>query len=321
MTSRSIGVLIETAEKLFYVLQARLIMEMATVELCSSFTVSVHHLTIDDTFVLPHPRQMYKIMFAFKEMLDAPDVCSILDKEVLKQYEEEFIERAVLDVVANGPGVSDFLGFRSCIMGAIADPTSSFNRKWNTLTDVYKMPPADVLLTHSEKYMSILPKTDVQHDIATADLPFANTDGIHPDKKDRERVLAYRTATLAKLEGTTVGDIRRDNGRASLIQLVSEKKCICLYTCTCAKDCTNIVERNCPCSERLLRILLSQGRETPGRAPFGVRCGSLARVVFESLVAMKSENDDQELTAEVDWATQLFEHEVWVQRQFATKKT
>lgn len=315
VTSNSTSALIETVENLYYTLQARLIMEMANVELCSSFTLDIHHLRIRDTFTLPHPRQLYNILLAFKEALDSPTVCSVLDSHMLKEHEDDFIRRSIEKVAESAFASDDFLGFRRFIMGIITDKSSSFNRKWTGLSHVYHMPPPDVLMAHSEKYLSIVPKTD-QHDVPASELPFVDLATINAREWDRETILAHRSATLAKLESRSVGEVRREDRRRPLMDFVREKRCVCFLACVCAGECTNVVERQCPCAERMLRMLLSQDRQVPGSKPLGSRCDSLARATFEGLSAVNS-GKDSDLAAEFDRAVPAFENEIWVQREAA----
>lgn len=313
MTSNSADVLIEAVEGLYYSLQARLITEMASVELCSSFTLDVHHLRIKDTFTLPHPRQLYNIFLSFKETLDSPTVCCALDSQTLKEHEESFILRSIEKVAQSAFTTDDFLGYRRFIMGVMADKSSSFNRKWMGLSHVYQMPPPDVLLDHSEQYLSIVPKATGQYDVPASELPFVDLTTIDSDEWNHEMISSHRSATLAQLERRSVGEIRREDRRRTVMEHVREKRCVCFSACVCATECTNTVDRQCPCAERTLRMLLALGRQVPGNKPLGLRCASLARAAFEGLALTKG-NTESELAAEVDRAIQAFENEVWVQR-------
>ncbi|RMJ25688.1 hypothetical protein PHISP_03419 [Aspergillus sp. HF37] len=313
VTSNSAVVLIETVEGLYYSLQARLITEMASVELCSSFTLDVHHLRIKDTFTLPHPRQLYNIFLSFKETLDSPTVCCALDSQTLREHEESFILRSIEKVAQSAFTTDDFLGYRRFIMGVMADKSSSFNRKWTGLSHVYQMPPPDVLLDHSEKYLSIVPKATDQYDVPASELPYVDLTTIDSDEWNQEMISSHRSATLAQLERKSVGEIRREDRRRTVMGYVREKRCVCFSACVCAMECTNTVERQCPCAERMLRMLLALGRQVPGNKPLGLRCASLARAAFEGL-ALNKGNTESELAAEIDRAIMAFENEVWVQR-------
>lgn len=173
----------------------------------------------------------------------------------------------------------------------------------------------------SEKYLTIMPQVSATEDFPAIELPFIDRDSIQPEIWQRENVLDNRQATLAKLEGRSVGDMRRDDSRRRLLDFVKEKKCICRSSCSCATDCTMDVVLPCPCSERILCIAQAKRYERAGEQDFGPRCGSLARAFFEGLAMVGREVAHYELVAELHRAMQLFEELVGKQRQAAATGT
>lgn len=305
-------------EDLYYALYARIVMEMANVELCSTFNIDVRRLNIvKDTFVLPHPEQLYRLLVRFKTVLDSPEVCSVLDMRAVKERQAEIIRRAAQKVTDIASSSNDVLGYRQFILSIVSDKDSAFRQKWAALSHIYQMPSDEVLMVWSEKYLTIMPKPMAQWDIPSSDLPFINPKNVDPDAWERDIITAHRAATLAKLEGKSVGEVRRRDDHCSqrLISFVKEKKCICLSSCTCSSTCTNDAERLCPCSEAMIRLLLSQNRKRPGDKPFWLRCASLARAIFEGFSATRVDVADAEMTTEVECAIQLFEHEIEIERR------
>ena len=305
-------------EDLYYALYARIVVEMANVELCSAFNIDVRRLNLaKDAFVLPHPEHLYKLLVRFKSVLDSPEVCSVLDMRAVKDRQGEIIRRTAQKVTDLASASNDVLGYRQFIMDIVNDEGSAFRQKWAGLSRIYQMPPDEVLMVWSEKYLTIMPKPMAQWDVSSSDLPFTNPDNVNPRVWEFDRVNAHRAATLAKLEGKSVGEVRRRDDHCSqrLITFVREKKCICLSSCTCAWPCTNDAERLCPCSEPMMRLLLSQNRKKPGDKPFWLRCASLARAIFEGFSATRVDVADGEMTTEVDCAIQLFEHEIEIERR------
>ncbi|GIC94240.1 uncharacterized protein Aud_010738 [Aspergillus udagawae] len=313
----SLAELIGGTEMLYYSLYARLVMEIANVELCGHYDLNLRRMLIKETFTLPETSHLRDIFITFKDVLDAPEVCSGLDYDLVKQHQDSIICHATDKLAITGFSAHDLIGYRTSILKIVSDETHPFVLKWRGLVYLYRMPGVETITVMSEKYLTIMPKVTATDDFPATELPFVNRDSIQLEIWQRENVLDNRQATLAKLEGSSVGDIRRDDGRRRLLDFVKEKKCICRSSCSCATDCTMDVLLPCPCSERILRIVLAKRHEAAGEQDFGPRCGSLARAFFEGLAMVSREVAHYELVAELHRAMQLFEEVVGKQRQTA----
>ncbi|EAW08441.1 uncharacterized protein ACLA_031740 [Aspergillus clavatus NRRL 1] len=315
----SLPELIEITENLYYSLYARLIMEIANVELCSYFDLDLRRMVIKEVFTLPEPGHLIKILITFKDFLDAREVCVDLDRTLLKERQREIIRRATARMAITGFSTHDLVGYRTFTVRIVSDDTHPFCQKWRGLAYLYQMPGVETLTLFSEKYLTIMPKVMFTGGYPMTDLPFTNRNAIAPDVWERETILDNRTATLAKLESKTIGDIRRQDTRRRLIDYVKEHKCICRSSCKCSADCTMDVEQPCPCSERILCIALAQRRRGAGEQDFGPRCGSLARALFEGLAMVSRDVAHYELVAQLNHAMQLLEEEVGKQRHAAAR--
>ncbi|KAL4999244.1 hypothetical protein BDV10DRAFT_193708 [Aspergillus recurvatus] len=314
VASNSITDLIDNTESLYYALYARLIMEIAAADLCASFTLEVRRLATNSAFILPEPSQLCKILFMCKQALDGSTICVNLNKELVRQHQLDYIRRTADKIQDAGFVLDDLIGYRQHAIRVVSDKLSDFCRKWGKVTVLYEMPPGDVLALQSEKYLSLSPKSAVQQVVPLLRLPFIEPDTIPPVIRERDVIMDNRQATLAKLEGKCVGEARRTEGRRRLIDLVRERKCICRSVCICAHDCTQDVERYCPCSERLLSLMVAKRRNSVGPLPFGPRCSALAKAIFHGIASVRPDADDMELTAEIDRAIMIFVEEVRKQR-------
>ncbi|KAJ9207884.1 hypothetical protein DTO164E3_170 [Paecilomyces variotii] len=312
VTSNSIPTLIKTIEDCYYVLYARLAIEMGNVQLCASFNLDIRRLSGRDTMTLPEPSHLYLILRACKEVLEAPEVCKVLDAEIVKQHQEEFVRRAMAEFEQKEHTANDLLGYRRYITSLIEQEDSEFSRTWRGLNPVYQMAPGEILAMLSEKYLSVEP-VKKNSTLATRDLPFIDRERVNPDAWEREIILDNRQATWAKLEGKSVGEMRREDERRPLLDYVKECKCICFSFCSCATECTNNVERLCPCAERMMRILLAEG-SSPRDQAFGQRCADLAALVFEGLASVYRGAHGSEMAMELKSALDLFKREVLNER-------
>lgn len=343
--SSSLPQLKEVVENLYYAVYSRLVVEMANVDLCASFTVSIRCMTAKDVFALPEPGQMYKIFLACKEILDSPSIHSHLNTATIHACQKGFFHRLATKFSIT-PGFSsgnsssndnnddennddddDTMSYRRHIISEISSGIPPFCNKWLRLSAVYHMPSVQVLALLSEKYLSIMPKAPITGEIPVSDLPFVNPDTIRPDVWERQIIQDHRQATLAKLEGKSIGDIRREDSDSSssasssarLMGFAKERKCVCASTCTCASDCTLDVERPCPCAPRMMRVLLAGRRRGPGAAAlaFGARCSGLAKAIFDGLAVMCREVSEAEVVKELGRSLVLLEEEVHKERAAA----
>lgn len=102
---------------------------------------------------------------------------------------------------------------------------------------------------------------------------------------ERGIIKAHRAQALAKLEGKTIGQIRREEDNFNVLHYVQEQKCVCIGSCTCAENCTNSPERKCPCAPRWMRGLMSQSLAQ--RLNYQAYSKLVGAIVEEALEAMK----------------------------------
>lgn len=293
-------------------------MELANVDLCSAFHMDVRQLNATERFMLPSPLQLYNTLLVFKEALDSPTICSRLDKKVVRAFQGEIIKHAS-SKYAEMDADADPFGYRRLILGIVNDTASSFCAKWGNLSDVYMMPPTDVLTTLSERYLALFPKMAVKHDIPSSELPFIDPESVPEEEWEKLRRTSHHDSAMAILISKCIGWVRRDEAKRSVIDFVKEKKCVCEDKCTCSVKCTFDPERFCPCAEYMMRIMLSQARKTGADMDFEVRCTSLATAIFQSLCALRSDLPHNELTLEADRVIKLFDNEIRVQRDDEAK--
>ncbi|KAI9371994.1 hypothetical protein BJX61DRAFT_534330 [Aspergillus egyptiacus] len=310
VTSNSITDLVDSAENLYYGLYARLIMEIAAADLCGSFTLEFRRMPINGAFALPEPNQLCKILLVCKLILDDHTMCVNLNEALIREHQNEFIRYSMEKVERAGFFQDDLLGYRPHALRVIGNESSDFCQKWRNAPVAYQMPPAQILTLQSEKYLAFTPRSTVQQAVPALNLPFIDPSTVHPEIWEREIILDNRQATLAKLEGKCLGELRRQDDRRRLIDFVREKKCICRPVCSCAWDCTLDVERPCPCAERMLSLMIAKRRRSIGPLPFGPRCSALAKSIFQGLASIRSDANDDELSAEMDRAIIICAEEI-----------
>ncbi|KAN0080923.1 Protein phosphatase 2C (PP2C)-like domain containing protein, partial [Elaphomyces granulatus] len=306
--SNSVPTLIKTVEDLYYVLYARLVIEMSNVQLCSSFDLDIRCTNGMDRFFLPEPKHLYAIFCSCKDVLDSPQVCKELDKEIIRQHQERFIRKAIRKSTGTNASsnASDSTGYRRYIMQLTSDPNSPFCQKWRGLNPVFQMAPGEILAVLSEKYLSVTPR-ERRISNALKHFPFLDWESVDSGIWERKAIEAHRQATLAMLEGKSVGDKRREDYNRPLIEYVRERKCVCYGFCACAKRCTQNAERLCPCAERTMSIFLSLD---PEELPFGSRCTILAEIIFDGFSKVPREDANTEIAEEVQFALDIFEREI-----------
>ncbi|KAL1970444.1 hypothetical protein VTN77DRAFT_4088 [Rasamsonia byssochlamydoides] len=312
MGSDTIVTLILAIEDLYYVLYARLVIEIGNVQLCSSFNLDIRRLSGKDIIVLPEPSHLLAILNICKGVLDARQVCQVLNEEIIEQHQEEFVQQAIKKYRDMGRQPDDVLGYRRHVRKLINDPDSGFSQEWRGLNPVYQMAPKEILAILSEKYLSVTPREKPAGNVVSLDLPFIDPNTVDPGIWEQKIIRAHRQATLAILEGKSVGEVRREDDRGcNLMDYVKEKKCVCFSFCSCARECTKDAERLCPCAERMMRgLLVEQSGQT-----FAERCRMLAEVVFEGLSAVKREASEDEMASELTLGLELFKKEVLKHRQ------
>ncbi|KAI9043797.1 uncharacterized protein KD926_002687 [Aspergillus affinis] len=120
--------------------------------------------------------------------------------------------------------LDDLPGYRRDIMSVASDSSSPFRQKWTNGTLLYDMPPEEVLTVLSEKYLALTPKVIFLDKLPKSELPFVNSELADPEVWERELIKDHRQATLAKLEGKSVGDVRREDDRAPVERIRQGKQ-------------------------------------------------------------------------------------------------
>ncbi|PLN77927.1 phosphatase 2C-like domain-containing protein [Aspergillus taichungensis] len=314
-TCDSILALIENVENLYYATYARLIMELANVELCSYFTADLAPAGHRRESRLPEPKFLFRILLLLQQVLNCPSICAARNKILVQKHQDYFLRYSMERFVGHAFPLDDVLGYRRFVLRIVGDPDSPFCQKWaaDNPSIEYQLPVQEVLAMQSEKYLTFTPKALVADEIPTSVLPLVRRKD-DPARWERELIRDHRQATLAKLEGRCIGDIRREDDRRLLVEYAKERKCTCRWTCVCAWDCTVHPERVCPCGDRVMRVMFVKHRKNHADRPVGVRCNSLARAVFQGLSCLKRELDDFEIGVELDRAFLLFAEEIQKQR-------
>lgn len=314
----SLAILIEIVENLFYTLYSTVEFEMSSIELCALFKMEPRPPTTHDQFYLPDPNHLYRIFLAFKDVLDSPLICeaprSAIVQDTVTQYQESHVRRLILKEAVKGFTKDDLLGYRRYALNIVSERTSAYCKKWSQLIGFFGNIPSELMAVLSEKYFTRVPRALPEEDVTTGELGFVDLKASNPDVWEREIILDHRMATLAKLEGKSVGEERRDDPRVRLLSIVKYHKCICTSFCFCARECTNNVERWCPCAERHLRLMLARRRKGTGRFSFATRANGLARFSFQGLATLRRDVSDDQLVAEMGMVFDIFDLEIQRER-------
>lgn len=254
---------------------------------------------------------MYRIFVAMKEVLDSPSMSDRLYETLVHTNLEGYIRRLVGKEVDRGYNIEDTLGYRRFAMNIVK--TSTFIQKWSPIIPFFEDIPAEMMAIISEKYFTVVPKAALEGDMTAVELPFLDVKTADFNLWEREIVKDHRMAALAKLEGKSLGELRRLEDKG-LLYLAKQHKCICAQVCRCSHECTNSPEHFCPCSERQLRIMLAQNRKGPGRFNFALRTNTMARVCFENLALLQHSIRGEDLLKKLEEAMDLFEMEIMKER-------
>jgi hypothetical protein len=315
--TQSLALLIHTVENLYYSLYARVVLEMANIELCSCFNMDVRPRHIRPHFVLPDADHLYRIFLVCKDALDGDGICDTLQEGVVLQHQADYINHVTAKEAVKGFAADDLLGYRRYALSIVSERSSDFCKKWQFLTPFFCDTPPEIITLLSEKYLTAIPKRMPDVDRSYHDLPFADPKTIDPVAWEKEIILDHRLATLAKLEGKSIGDERLADAQVNLLNLVQQHKCICSSVCSCAHDCTLDVERACPCAERKLRMLLAQDHKGPGSSNFINRANSLARSCFEELAMTRRDATDEQMIGKLGLVFEMFDLEIHKERTAA----
>lgn len=299
---------ITVAENLYYSLYARVVIELANIELCATWPDS-RVLQSRRAFLLPEADHLYRIVLAFKEVLDDPLVCPRLRMETALHFEQSYITQVVDSSESTDYSPQESLGYRLHVMTILADRDGPFCTKWKTLIPFFNVIPSRTMAMLSEKYLAVAPVTIIPDDVPFDQLPFIDPNKTNKADRDNDFTKDQRMMALAALEGTTIGEERHKDPQSRIYHLTKQGKCVCFGVCRCSKDCTRDVLHDCPCAERHVRIMtIKRGLyyKWPDCA-FSTSAGTMTRMYFHGLAALKRSVPNRHITQELLRAFELMD--------------
>ncbi|KAJ6028671.1 hypothetical protein N7540_004247 [Penicillium herquei] len=319
--TRSLCLLIKWTENLYYASYARLTLDIAAIELCAAFRSEDRSgFMYNRTFCLPEASHLYRILLACKDILDFPEISAHRDETLITHYQQAYV-RVLVDMQKElGSFVAgDILGFRRNARSVVANPESAFSKKWNEIIPGFSQIPAEAVTLLAEKFFTMYPKyvpardyepfSFIKFDVNPT--PLEDYEEYPKEWVECEIIQHHREAALARLEGLTIGELRRrDCNAAELVRFARVRACVCKDTCFCAEECTDDTERSCPCAQRQLRTYHCIDRKCIGRGTYLDRIDAVALSGFQGLSGLKRENDDSIVALELEWAIEIIEIEV-----------
>ncbi|CAG8324480.1 unnamed protein product [Penicillium salamii] len=307
--STDLKTLISIVENLFYSLYARVVIELASVELCGGFRPSPRSLASHRPFLLPEPNHLFRIILAFKDALDAPNICANFRKDTALHFQQDYIAQIADKTKTSADLPPDSIGYRLYAEGIVGNRNGPYCTKWKTLVTFFNVIPVRVMALLSEHYLAVVPVSVMPDDIPFDQLPFINPDQIEEKQRDAETKKDHHTATLAKLEGTTIGDERLKDPKFRIYYLAKQRKCVCPGLCRCAVECTREVVHCCPCAERQVRVMKTKRdlSSTSSDLVFETTAGTMARMCFHGLASLRCGVTDRQISAELQRAFELID--------------
>ncbi|CAG7963839.1 unnamed protein product [Penicillium salamii] len=307
--STDLKTLINIVENLFYSLYARVVIELASVELCIGFRPNPRSLASHRPFLLPEPAHLYRIIIAFKDALDAPNICANFRKDTALHFQQDYITQIADKIKTSADVPRDSAEYRLYAEGIVGNRNGPYCTKWKTLVTFFSVIPVRVMVLLSEHYLAVAPVSVMPDDIPFDELPFINPDQIEEKKRDAETKKDHHTATLAMLEGTTIGDERLKDPKFRIYYLAKQRKCVCPGLCRCAVECTQKVVRCCPCAERQVRVMKTKRdlRSISSDLDFETTAGTMARMCFYGLASLRCGVTDRQIWAELQRAFDLMD--------------
>lgn len=308
MGSEVTELMLKTTEELYYALYASLNIEITNVDICDSYLFDIRKKAgAEKRDKLPEQSHLGLMFRACKEVLRSEDICELLDREIIRQHQANYVRWAIEKSAREGYYPKDQLGYRQYILRLVAHPESPALLRWYGLIPERKLAPATALTVLTERYMVILKKerADQEGKVNQRD----STTSIEERKTyETVRTMANREAASAMLNGITVGEFRRIQGALPLREYAANMKCICFNFCICAKECTKKASRPCPCSGRMSRVCANQ--EIEPQTAFEERYGDLTEAVFEGLCVTRRGETVEHMAAELKTGLDLFHQEV-----------
>jgi hypothetical protein len=308
--------LVEIVENLFYAIYARVVIELANIELCGTFRIDLRSLRTHRPFLLPEPDHLYRIVLTFKDVLDSPCICAILRKDILQKFQNSYITEALDKTKDADYPIHDPLGYRLHAASIATKRNGSYYTKWQELIPFFNILPEKLLVMWSEKYLTVAPVRVIPDDIPFDQLPFIDPSQIGYDIHAAETIKDHRMASLAKLEGTSIGEERQKDPKSRIFYLAKQRKCVCQSVCRCSKDCTGDVLHSCPCAERHVRIMIVK-HGIHYRMPdtdFVTTAGTLTRMYFHGLASLKRGVTQRFIAQELQRAFESMAHLISIER-------
>lgn len=308
MGSEVTELMLKTTEELYYALYASLSIEITNVGICDGYIFDIREMGGGEKGnELPEQSHLGLMFRACKEVLRSEEICELLNREIIRQHQADYVRWAVEKSAREGYYPKDQLGYRQYILRLVAHPESPALLRWYGLIPENMLAPTAALSVLTERYMDIQKKERGDQENETNRRDSATS---MEERKTYEtiRTMANREAASAMLNGITVGEFRRIEGTLPLKEYAAKMKCICFNFCICAAECTRKASRSCPCSARMSRVCANQEIE-PQRA-FEERYGDLTEAVFEGLCVTGTGKTVEHMAAELKTGLDLFHQEV-----------
>jgi hypothetical protein len=301
------AVLIDIVENLYYALYGRLTIELASIELCASLPIDAHAVRMEIPHLMPEARHLYRIVLAFKEVLDSPQICAILRKDVLAYFQQACVDQPREEI--RRVFTTDTLGYRQFALRTVSHRRGSYCEKWRQLIPFFNSISAETMATLSEKYLFLTPRRIPPDDVPFDNLPWLSLDAVGMEVWDTDVVNERHLSERAQINGTGMGDERKKEPIPDLYYHVRQGKCICDSICQCSLQCIYDVERYCRCSERHIRIMAAKRglahRRNHGPT-FAATASTIARKFFDGLAELKRDVKDTVIASELENAFEFF---------------
>ncbi|KGO70315.1 hypothetical protein PITC_096820 [Penicillium italicum] len=307
--TQKMAVLIDTVENLYYALYARITIELANIELCGSFRIDTSALRVEIPHLMPEPDHLYRIVLAFKSVINSPDICAIRRIDVISHFQQEYFNQLPKERKSQDKLPSfDPLGYREFAQKTVSYRHGSYCEKWKGFIPFFDFVPAETMAKLSEKYLTLTPVIMPPDNIPFMELPWIHAGHVGKAAWGNEVKNDLKLSHSIQKLGTTIGDERRKGIDPDLYTLARKRKCICSSICGCSWECTLDVQRPCPCAERHVRIMLTKralGHRWEGPA-FAITASTTARMFFDGLAQLKRDVEASDLANELNRAFELF---------------
>ncbi|OQE12961.1 hypothetical protein PENFLA_c058G05937 [Penicillium flavigenum] len=305
--TQKMAVLIDIVENLYYALYARLTIELASIELCGSFPIDAYEVRMEIPHLMPEADHLYRIALAFKEVLDSPQICAILRKDILAYFQQAYIDQPREE--KRSLFTTDPLGYRQFALRTVSHRRESYCEKWRQLIPFFNSISAETMATLSEKYLLLTPRRIPPDDIPFDHLPWLSLDAVGMEVWDTDVVNDRHLSERAQINGTGLGDERKKEPIPDLYYHVRQGKCICDSICQCSLHCIYDVERYCRCSERHVRIMAAKrglAHRRHNGPTFAATASTIARKFFDGLAELKRDVKDTVIASELENAFEFF---------------